>query len=462
MYKRNHRIHFVGIGGIGMSGIAEVLINLGYTVSGSDARASETTDRLAKIGATISIGHAAANVADADVVVVSSAIKGYNPEVKKAEDRFIPVIPRAEMLAELMRMKYGIAIAGSHGKTTTTSLIAAVLGYGGLDPTIVTGGRLRSTSSPAHLGKGEFLVAEADESDGSFLKLVPTIAVLTNIDPEHMDFYGDMDCLRDTFLAFVNKVPFFGLGVVCLDHENIQKLIPRIEKRFTTYGLSTQADFQARNITRKGLETSFEALYMGNPLGEMIIRLPGEHNVCNALAAVAVAVELEIEIPVVQKALREFTGIHRRFEILADSADLLLVDDYGHHPAEVRATLQAARDGWDRRIVTVFQPHRYSRTQALEQEFYTAFHQSDVVIITGIYSAGEDPIEGVTAESIYEGTVSHGHKGALYVPEMDGIIDVLMDKIRPGDMIITLGAGSVTEIGPQLLARIEAGREGDR
>jgi UDP-N-acetylmuramate--alanine ligase len=345
MYRRGkiHHIHFVGIGGIGMSGIAEVLLNLGYTISGSDIKETEVTRRLQSLGCKISYGHRRENLKEADVVVISSAIRQDNPEVAAAEEKLIPVIPRAEMLAELMRMKVGIAIAGTHGKTTTTSLIATVLAAGGLDPTVVIGGRLNSIGSNARLGQGEFLVAEADESDGSFLKLMPTIAVVTNIDPEHLDYYKGIDEIKETFLCFLNKIPFFGLAVLCLDHPNIQSLLPMLKKRFTTYGLTTQADFQAKEIVFEGLSTSFDVVHRRQEIGRLSLRMPGLHNVYNALATLATAFELDIPFQVVQETLCDFSGIQRRFQIKGEKKGILIVDDYGHHPVEIMATLKAAR-----------------------------------------------------------------------------------------------------------------------
>jgi UDP-N-acetylmuramate--alanine ligase len=456
MYRigKIQRIHFVGIGGIGMSGIAEVLLNLGYQISGSDVKESEVTRRLAALGCDISYGHQKENLKEADVVVVSSAIRKGNPEVEVAEQRLIPVIPRAEMLAELMRMKVGIAIAGTHGKTTTTSLIATVLAAGGLDPTVVIGGRLNSIGSNARLGQGDFLVAEADESDGSFLKLMPTIAVVTNIDADHMDYYAGIEEIKDTFLQFVNKIPFFGLAVLCLDHPNIQALIPKLKKRFTTYGLKTQADFQAKEIVFEGLSTSFDVLHQHKEVGRLKLQMPGLHNVYNALATVATAFELDLPFQTVQEALREFGGIQRRFQIKGEKQGITIVDDYGHHPAEIMATLRAARTGWERRIVAVFQPHRYSRTQALFKEFLTAFYDAEVLILTEIYPAGEDRIEGVDAKSLFEGIREYGHKDVTFLNTKKEIVDHLLGVLKPGDMVITLGAGDIWQVAEELAHRL--------
>ena len=456
MYRKRkiQHIHFVGIGGIGMSGIAEVLLNLGYQISGSDLKETEVTRRLQALGCEIAYGHRKENVKEADVVVVSSAIRNGNPEVEVAEQRLIPVIPRAEMLAELMRMKYGVAIAGTHGKTTTTSLIATVLAAGGLDPTVVIGGRLNSIGSNARLGQGEYLVAEADESDGSFLMLMPTIAVVTNIDPEHLDYYHGIEEIKETFLGFLNKIPFYGLAVLCLDHPNIQSLIPRLKKRFTTYGLTPQADFQAKEIVFEGLSTSFDVFHHQQEIGRLKIRMPGLHNVYNSLATLATAFELDIPFQTVQETLRDFSGIQRRFQIKGEKKGILIVDDYGHHPVEIMATLKAARTGWERRIVAVFQPHRYTRTQALFHEFLTAFNDANVLILTDIYPAGEDRIEGVEAKALYEGIREYGHKDVTYIPGKKEIVDHLLRILTQGDLVITLGAGDIWQVSDELVRRL--------
>jgi len=456
MYRRGkiQHIHFVGIGGIGMSGIAEVLLNLGYHISGSDIRETEVTRRLRSLGCEISYGHRRENLKEADVVVISSAIRPQNPEVEVAEERLIPVIPRAEMLAELMRMKIGIAVAGTHGKTTTTSLISTLLAAGGLDPTVVIGGRLNSIGSNARLGQGEFLVAEADESDGSFLKLMPTIAVVTNIDPEHLDYYKDIDEIKETFLSFLNKIPFFGLAVLCLDHPNIQSLLPRLKKRFATYGLTPQADFQAKEIVFEGLSTSFDVIRQRQEIGRLSLRMPGLHNVYNALAALATAFELDIPFGVVQETLRDFSGIQRRFQIKGEKRGVLVVDDYGHHPVEIMATLKAARTGWGKRIIAVFQPHRYTRTQALFTDFLTAFYDADVLILTEIYPAGEDRIEGVESKALFEGLREYGHKDVTYLADKKEIVEHLLRIISPGDMVITLGAGDIWQVSEELVNRL--------
>jgi UDP-N-acetylmuramate--alanine ligase len=438
-----------------MSGIAEVLLNLGYHISGSDAKETEVTRRLQMLGCDISYGHRKENVREADVVVVSSAIRQGNPEVEVAEQRLIPVIPRAEMLAELMRMKIGVAIAGTHGKTTTTSLIATVLAAGGLDPTVVIGGRLNSIGSNARLGQGDFLVAEADESDGSFLKLMPTIAVVTNIDPEHLDYYHGIEEIKETFLNFLNRIPFYGLAVLCLDHPNIQSLISRLKKRFTTYGLTTQADFQAREVVLEGLSASFDVIHHHREIGRLKIQMPGLHNVYNALATLATAFELDIPFEVVRETLRDFGGIQRRFQIKGEKKGILIVDDYGHHPVEIMATLRAAQAGWGRRIVAVFQPHRYTRTQALFQDFLTAFNDANVLVLTEIYPAGEDRIEGVEAKTLCEGIRDHGHKNVTFIETKKEIVDHLLRIIAPGDLVITLGAGDIWQVSDELMRRLE-------
>ncbi len=454
MYKKFQHIHFVGIGGIGMSGIAEVMINLGYRVSGSDLKETEITRRLMGLGCRVFIGHKEEHLNQCDLVILSSAVKQDNPEIIAAKQKGIPVIPRAEMLAELMRLKYGIAVAGAHGKTTTTSMIATILAHGGIDPTVVIGGRLDSLGSNAKLGQGDFLVAEADESDGSFLKLSPAIAVVTNIDHEHLDHYGDIERIKETFIQFINKVPFYGLAILCLDDDNIPDLIPRVEKRYTTYGLSPQADIQAKDLSFQELGSTFMVVIGGKELGPCTIRMPGRHNVYNALAALATALELEIPFPIAREALEGFSGVERRFQIKGNTNDILIVDDYGHHPTEIRMTLTAAKEGWGRRLIVVFQPHRYSRTHALFNEFLTAFYQADVLVVTDIYPAGEDEIEGVHASRLYEGIRERGHKDCIYISEKEKIPAYLIDRLNPGDMVITLGAGDIWRVGEALIERL--------
>ena len=456
MFKKYQHIHFVGIGGVGMSGIAEVLLTLGYRVTGSDARRSETVERLERLGAKVYVGHAAAQVEGAHVVVSSSAVARDNVEVAAARQRGIPVIARAEMLAELMRLKYGIAIAGTHGKTTTTSMVAAVLGAGGFDPTVVVGGRVHGLGTNARLGQGEFLVAEADESDGSFLRLTPTIAVVTTVDAEHLDYYPDLDAIVAAFLAFANKVPFYGAVVVCLDDPNLQRMIPRMmDKRVVTYGLEAGADVTARRLQFAEMRSTCEVVHRGVSLGTMNLQIPGRHNVLNALAATAVALDLEMPFPKIQTALAGFAGVQRRFQVRGIARDVLVVDDYGHHPAEISATLAAAKAGFDRRVITVFQPHRYSRTQHLRDDFLTAFYQSDVLIVMDIYAAGEAPIPGVHARDLADGIAAHGHREVLYLGgDRAAIIDYLCESTRAGDLVLTLGAGDVGQLGGELLQRL--------
>jgi UDP-N-acetylmuramate--alanine ligase len=455
MFKKYQHIHFVGIGGVGMSGIAEVLLTLGYRVTGSDARRSEAVERLERLGAKVFVGHAATQVEGAHVVVYSSAVAGNNVEVQAARQRGVPVIARAEMLAELMRLKYGIAIAGTHGKTTTTSMVAAVMGAGGFDPTVVVGGRVQGLGTNARLGQGEFLVAEADESDGSFLKLTPTIAVVTTVDAEHLDHYADLDAIVAAFLAFVNKVPFYGSAVVCLDDANIQRMIPRIDKRVVTYGLQAGADLTARRLQFAEMRSSCEVLHRGAVLGPMTLQVPGRHNVLNALAAAAVGLDLEVSFDRIQHALASFEGVQRRFQVRGEAQGVLVVDDYGHHPAEIRATLAAAKAGFDRRVITVFQPHRYSRTQHLRNDFLTAFYQSDVLIVMDIYAAGEAPIPGVHARDLADGIAAHGHREVLYMgSDRAAIVDYLCESTRAGDLVLTLGAGDVGQLGGDLLRRL--------
>ncbi len=455
MYRKGLKIHFVGIGGIGMSGIAELLLNLGYRVSGSDQRRSDTTERLERLGAVVRTGHAPENVpADGHVVVVSSAVRADNPEVLEAHRKKIPVIPRAEMLAELMRMKYGIAIAGTHGKTSTTSMVATVLATAGWDPTAVVGGKLNSLGSNAKLGQGEFLVAEADESDGSFLKLSPTVAVVTNIDPEHLDFYSGIGQIKETFLHFINKVPFYGFSVLCIDHPNVQELIPSVEKTFVTYGFSRHADYRAENVVPSGMTNRFTVIARGESMGEVVLHAPGRHNVSNALAAAAVACELGIPFEQVRAGLGEYGGVARRFQVKGEAGGVTVVDDYGHHPAEIRATLSAAREVWpDRRIVVGFQPHRYTRTRALFRDFVSAFHDADALLVFDVYSAGEEPIEGATGEALCEAIRSHGHREARYAGKSSGAGDAVRSAVRPGDIFLTMGAGDVWKLGESLLPR---------
>lgn len=455
MFKRTEHIHFIGIGGIGMSGIAEVLINLEFKVSGSDLKEGETTKRLVSLGADISYGHKRENLKDADVVVISSAVKEDNPEVMEAHRRLVPVIPRAEMLAELMRLKRGIAIGGTHGKTTTTSMVSTILSGAGMDPTVVIGGKLNSIGSNAKLGQGEYLVAEADESDGSFLYLSPNLSVVTNIDPEHLDHYGSMEEVMKAYLEFINKVPFYGLSVLCIDNENIQRLLPSIKKPFVTYGITPQATFQATDIVFEGMNSSFTVKERGAELGRMSIAMPGMHNVYNALAAAAVASSLDISFDRIQSEMEGFCGIQRRFQLKGEHGGISVIDDYGHHPTEIRATLSAAKKGWDRRVVAVFQPHRYSRTKEFFEDFVTAFNEADLLILTDIYAAGEKPIEGITGRLLFEEVVKHGHKDVSYVESVADVAALLHEKTKRGDMVITLGAGNVYSAGELFLKELK-------
>jgi len=451
VFHKIDKIHFVGIGGIGMSGIAEVLLNLGFTVRGSDLRATDTTNRLERLGATIFTGHRAENIGSADVVVVSSAVRPDNPEVVRAKELFIPVIQRAEMLAELMRMKYSVAVAGAHGKTTTTSLVSTILGHAGLDPTCVIGGKLNSLGSNAKLGDSKFLVAEADESDGTFLLLFPTIAVTTNIDLEHLDFYHDINEIKSAFLAFLNKVPFYGLDIICIDNANVQSLIPQLKRRYMTYGLSKQADLRAENITYNGFVTSFKVFYKEEEMGDISLTLPGVHNVVNALAACGVAIELDIPFATVRDALKDFGGIHRRLEVKWNGP-IKLIDDYGHHPTEIRATLSAIRQMWKGRIVVIFQPHRYTRTRALMEEFATSFNEADVLIVTEIYAASEEKIEGIDGHALSDKIRTSGHKNVMFAPTKEDAAEKALSLAREGDVVITLGAGDIYKIEERLKA----------
>ena len=451
-------IHFVGIGGIGMSGLAELLINLGYEVSGSDLRATSVTRRLADLGGTVFEGHRGDYIEGADVVVYSSAVAVDNPELSEARDRHIPVIPRAEMLAELMRLKHGVAIAGAHGKTTTTSMVASILTCGQLDPTVVIGGRLDIWGgSNAKLGQGDILVAEADESDGSFLALSPTIAVVTNIDHEHMDHYGDMEAIRQTFIDFINKIPFYGTAILCLDNKEIQSIIPRLRKRCLTYGMSPQADLQGKDLEKEEWGASLEVLYHGRSLGRLTVGIPGEHNALNALAAAAVGLELELEFEVIKEGLKALGGLSRRFQIKGEKNGILLLDDYGHHPTEIMATLKTAKECWpDRRLVVAFQPHRYTRTCALLDRFAISFNDADTLVVSPIFPAGERPIEGVTAERLAQSVREHGHKEVIYCPTLEDIVPTLMALVRAGDLVMTLGAGNIHREGGRLFEKLGA------
>ncbi len=434
-----------------MSGIAEVLFNLGYKITGSDLQSTETTQRLQHLGIRIYNQHQGKNVAESDVVIISSAVKEGNPEVVFAKRSKIPVIRRAEMLGELMRMKYGIGIAGTHGKTTTTSMVGEVLSEGGLDPTIVVGGRVINLGAHAKLGNGEFLVAEADEFDRSFLRLTPTIAVVTTLEAEHLDYYKDFAEIKSSFLEFVNKVPFYGRVILCLDEESLLDLIPKIERPITTYGFSPQADLQANSLSLVENRSRFKVKLKSRELGEVKLSVPGIHNVKNSLAAIAVGLELEIPWEKIQKGLLDFRGVSRRFEIKGTEKGVMVVDDYAHHPTEIEATLKGARSGWKKRVICVFQPHLFSRTRDFHKEFGRSFFDSDILIITDVYPAREEPILGVSGELIYLAAKEYGHKNAFYVPQKEEVAPFLLKIVKENDMVITMGAGDINKIGAELL-----------
>jgi len=456
-FRNFQRIHLVGIGGIGMSGIAEVLLTLGYSVSGSDLKLSNITERLQKLGATIYEGHQASNADGAHVVVTSSAVKPENPEVVEAHNMKIPVIPRAEMLAELMRLKYGIAVAGAHGKTTTTSMVASVLAAAHLDPTFVIGGRVNQAGTTARLGKGEYFVVEADESDRSFLMLAPVVAVVTTIDREHLDQYTSLEDIQDAFIQFVNRVPFYGAAILCVDEPNVQAIIPSVKRPIITYGTSSQADLVISDVKLDGLESQFRLTYQGDDLA--LFRLshpPGMHNVRNAAAAAAVALYLNVASDLIRKGLAKFAGVGRRFDIKGVVNNITVIDDYGHHPAEIRATLAAARGCKFNRLLVLFQPHRFTRTQHLWDEFCRAFNQADVLVLTDIYPASESPIPGVTSETL-AGAIRHaGHKNVHYASSLHEGMEILLKQARPGDAILTIGAGSVSRASNEFLVLLGA------
>src|SRR6202163_1138618 len=464
MFAKIQQIHLVGIGGIGMSGIAEVLLNLGYKVSGSDLKSSSVTQRLAALGAVVFEGHRVENIAGAEVVVTSSAIATENPEVTEAHKLHIPVIQRAEMLAELMRLKYGIAIAGMHGKTTTTSMVAAVLAAGGLDPTVVVGGRVDALGSNARLGKSQYLVAEADESDRSFLKLSPILSVVTNIDREHMDCYRDMRDVRRTFLEFMERVPFYGMVVGCNDDAVLRRMLPRVHRRVTTYGTSRGSDFLIRmSAPQVGLapagehspKVRFTVSYKGKDLGEFTLHVPGVHNILNATAAIAVGTALDVPTEQICYALHGFRGVDRRFQLRGKAAGVSVIDDYGHHPTEIRATLAAARQCGFGKIHVIFQPHRYTRTRDLMDGFATAFQDAGSLTVLDIYAASEAPIEGITGEALARQIREKGKRTALYASSFADGIALAVSAAQPGDMILTLGAGSVSQLGPMILAKLQ-------
>jgi UDP-N-acetylmuramate--alanine ligase len=447
-------VHFVGIGGVGMSGISEILLSLGFRVSGSDLRSSETTRRLESLGAKIWIGHHESHLEKADVVVFSSAVSKDNPEILAAHDRRIAVIPRAEMLAELMRMQTSIAVAGMHGKTTTTSMISSVLSAAGYDPTVIIGGKVDSLGGGARLGHGELLVAEADESDRSFLKLYPTIAIVTNMDLEHLDCYTSMDEIRGAFLEFIDRIPFYGYAVLCIDDPEIQKILPHINKRVITYGLSSQAAYRAVKPKLNGGLSSFGVFREENYLGEVTLPMPGLHNVVDALAAICVADIFEVPFPVSAQALDRFPGVQRRFTMKGVAAGVTVIDDYGHHPTEIRAVLQAAVQVAQKRIAVLFQPHRYTRTKALFEEFLTAFNNCDLLYVMDVYAASEKPIEGISGDALCRGIKSRGHKSCRYLSKSQNIPYEVAGDLQPGDMLITLGAGDVTHLGPKILEEL--------
>jgi UDP-N-acetylmuramate--alanine ligase len=457
MFSSIKKLHFVGIGGIGMSGIAEILIDQGFRISGSDKAASDNTERLQSLGTKVYIGHDAKNVEpDADVLVYSSAVGPDNPEIVEAQKRKIPVIRRAEMLAEVMRLKYGIGIAGTHGKTTTTSIISLVLMEGGIDPTVIVGGRLRGLAgSNARLGKGEFIVVEADEFDRSFLSITPTIAVLTTLDTDHLDTYRDLDDIKGAFIQFAGKVPFYGSVVLCLDEPALQDIMPKIKKKIITYGLNGQADLQAVDIVHKQNKSKFLVVHCGKDLGEIEIQIPGKHNIQNALAAVAVGLELKVPFEKIKTGVEKFTGVFRRWEVKAETDGVTVVDDYAHHPTEIKATLAGAKSGWRRRVVCVFQPHLYSRTRDFYEDFGRAFFNADVLILTDVYPAREEPIQGVTGELIANAAKSFGHKNVHYVQDKKSIPGFLMKVKQPGDIIITMGAGDIWRFGEEFIKQLK-------
>ncbi len=452
MFGKTRHIHIIGIGGAGLSGIAEILLSLNFQVSGSDLHHTETTERLADLGAKVYYGHATEQIGGADVVVMSPAVPLQNPEVISAKKRKIPVIRGAEMLAEIMQMKFSVAISGTHGKTTTTAMTAAVLEK--LDPTVVVGGKLVSLGSHARIGHGEMMVVEADEAYGSIEKFFPTIAVVTSIDADHLDYYNNVEEIGETFLKFINKIPFYGAAVLCLDQENIQQLIPRIEKRYVTYGIETRADLMAERLRADGPTSHYRVRANGEVLGKVHLKMPGDHNISNSLGAIAVGLELGVPFDQIRDALESFRGVHRRFEIIGQVNDIIVVDDYAHNPAKLKATFQAARESYNRRIVAVFQPHRYQRVKHLAEEFSRSFYQTDVLIVTSIYGAGEAPVEGVTAQKLAGAIQAHGHRHVIYLPDENEITETLMQIVRPNDIVITVGAGDIWQVGRELLEKL--------
>lgn len=457
MFKNFRKVHMIGIGGIGMSGIAEVLLAMNFKVSGSDKLLSETTDRLQNLGAEIFEGHSEENIKDdVDVVVYSSAVTQDNVEIIEAKRRKIPVIRRAEMLAELMRLKYGIGIAGTHGKTTTTSMVGLVMLEGGFDPTVIVGGKLSGFGGTnARLGYGEFIVVEADEFDRSFLQLTPAIAVITTMDSEHLDIYKDLDDIKEAFIEFANKVPFYGFVVLCLDEESLQDILPYLKRKVITYGLTSQADVRAYDISFNRNQSNFKVRYKDEYLGEINLKIPGLHNVKNSLVAVTIAKELGINFDVIKSALNKFTGVYRRFEIKGEVNNILVIDDYAHHPTEVSTTLSAIRSGWERRIVAVFQPHLYTRTRDFYKDFAKSFLNSDVFICTDVYPAREDPIQGISGQLITDAATKFGHKNVVYIKEKELIPDELMKYVKEGDIVITMGAGDIYKFGEKFLEKLK-------
>ncbi len=453
MFSSIKKLHFVGIGGIGMSGIAELLLNQGFVITGSDRAASENTDRLASLGVRVYIGHEAGNLeADVDVLVFSSAVPPDNPELVEARRRGIPVIRRAEMLAEVMRLKYGIGIAGTHGKTTTTTMVGLILMEGGIDPTVIVGGRVNLLAkSNARLGKGDFIVVEADEYDRSFLMLTPTIAVLTTLETDHLDCYRDLEDIKAAFIQFAAKVPFYGFVVLCLDEPALQDIMPKIKKKIITYGLNGQADLQALDIVHKESTTTFTLVRGGSDLGQIQLHVPGRHNVQNALAAIAVGLELHIPFEKIKTGIEKFSGVFRRWEVKAELDGITVIDDYAHHPTEIKATLQGAKGGWRRRVICVFQPHLYSRTRDFYDEFGRAFFNADVLVVTDVYPAREEPIQGVTGELIANAARDFGHKQVHYVADKTRVPAFLASIVRSGDMVITMGAGDIWKFGEEFI-----------
>jgi UDP-N-acetylmuramate--alanine ligase len=451
---RTRRIHFVGIGGIGMSGIAEVLLNLGFEVSGSDLNKTDITENLERLGARINYVHEAFNVVDCDVVVYSSAVNATNPELVEANKHAVPTIPRAEMLAELMRLKFAVTVGGSHGKTTTTSLISSVLAEGGLDPTIVVGGKLRSSSSNVRLGSSRYMVAEADESDGSFVQLPSSIVVITNIDLEHLDYYPDLESIKDHFVEYAGRVPFYGSVIVCADDENIQSILPRIRKRKVTYGLDGPADISGTIVERIEAGCRVDVNYQDRRIGDILVGLPGDHYVRNTLAAVAVGMELDVPFDTIKRGIESFEGVGRRFEIKGTAKGVMVVDDYGHHPTEISATIRAACENFDKRIVVIFQPHRFTRTQALAEQFGACFEGADAVFIADVYAAGEEPIPGVSSELVIEAVNKHGGVPVEHIDSFDKMVDEVSSRVQDGDLVLTLGAGDIYKVGERILERL--------